>query len=288
MGRILFSIFYPHDQRCRLVKMGVLPLFDKAEFKDFTYFLSRYKGENLTLGLYGKGIDKEVKLIKDHFNAFFEANAAKELNIQLPVNQLFLDFPYNTIHFWEQNPFGPAVLQPEVRDTDRYAASLSMLCLKRLSNQNSWEDSSTLHIFIELLSILSCYAGYEYGINVNSSFNQLIEGLKNRARDKEYLIDKFLELGAGIYREGKSRLDNYFQDISGQVKAPDGLREGRVDDWLDIIKKKRLAPAGVTSQSKLSEGIKELILDVASKIDLSHRGLIQAIAVVSELNNPTR
>lgn len=270
------------------MKMGVLPLFDKVGIKEFTYFLSRYKGENLTLGIGGSGIDKEVKLIKDHFNVFFEANAAKEQNIQLPTNQLFLDFPYNTIHFWEKNPFDPAVLQSEVRDTDEYATSLSMLCLKRLSNKNSWDDPSTLHIFIELLSILSCYVGYAYGINVNSSFSQLIEGLKNLAGDKEYLIAKFLELGAGIYREGKSGFDNYFQEISGQVKAGDGLREGPVNDWLEIIKKKGLEPDVITSPGKISEGIKELILDVASKIDLSHKGLIQAISVVSELNNATR
>ena len=226
--------------------------------------------------------NKITKIIKDHFYSFFDTYKVKEQEARLPLNQLFLDFPHNTIHFWEKNPFESGALRPEIHDNYDYYTALSFCCLKKLSNEDNWNDSLTFHIYIELLPVLNSYIQHEYGVDAVSIFHQLTESFKSKAGDRANLVDKFLGQGRSFYREHKPEIDGYFEEVKKQVEATNNVHHGPIIDWLNVIRKKKNPPAHQTTYYEMAEFVKGLILDVGGKIDLSHKGLIQAISVVSE------
>ena len=58
--------------------------------------------------------------------------------------------------------------------------------------------------------------------------------------------------------------------------------KGPVDDWLRIVNERKKGSAFETDIPLIQNFVRDLILDVAGKIDLSQKGLIKAISVVSE------
>lgn len=281
MDQLLLSVFYPHNQRCLLVKSGILPLLDPCELRNFSYFFSLYKGQNVTMYFHLDEADKAVRLIKDHFYTFFETYKAKQPEVRFPLNRLFMNFPYNTLHFWDKNPFQSGGMYSVHKNLD-YHTSLSVFCLKKLAGEQNWHDSLTFRIFLEILTILQSYIYRKYGIHITPVFDQLTEGLKNRAGDKANLVDSFFEQGKAIYREQPSEIDRYMNEVNKQNRMPNRMIDGFVSDWLNIIEKKKRPTSGEQTTKEIQDFVREIILDVVHKIDLSHKGLIQAIAVVSE------
>ncbi|MDN5210566.1 hypothetical protein QQ020_00865 [Fulvivirgaceae bacterium BMA12] len=280
---LLFSIYYPHDQKCRLVKWGILPLLAGNDFNTVNFFFSNYKGENITMylsnGNKARG-EKLVKDIKDSMDSFFDEHKAKALKMQLPLNQLFMDFPYNSIYFWERDPFKTAEATAKLQNPAAYYHLLSMHCLKRLSLENRWDDAATFKIFLELLMVLNIHFRLKYHIEAMAVFKELIEAIKRRAGDKGYLIDVFLQQGQDIYRQERLAIHDTFNSIKNQIIGETDLVQNRVEDWLEIIHLKQKTEPGQI-QNVTSWIIMEIILDISSRIDLSQKGLIQAVGLVS-------
>ncbi len=278
---LLFSIYYPHDQKCLLVKWGILPLLAGNDFKAVNFFLSNYKGENITMYLANGNKADRKRLVKDSMDSFFGEHKAKALKMQLPVNQLFLDFPHNSIHFWEKDPFGTGDATAKLQNPAAYYHVLSMHCLQRLSLENSWDDVTTFKIFMELLMVLNIYFGMKHHMETIAVFKELIEAIKQRAGGKGYLIDVFLRQGKDIYRQERPEIHKTFNGIKNQIIGETDFVESQVSDWLEIIHQKQKTQPGQITQNVTSRIIKEIILDISSRIDLSQKGLIQAVAVIS-------
>jgi hypothetical protein len=102
---ILLSIFYPHKEKCTLVTFGVLPLLGKGSINLEDYFFSTYKGEGMAITLKVKDQGISHAEITNHFTAFFKKFPSKGKDIDLPVNKIFIDFPMNSFHIWDHDPF---------------------------------------------------------------------------------------------------------------------------------------------------------------------------------------
>ena len=280
MDNILFSVFYPHSHRCRLAKSAVLPFIAQHQPVAFNCFFSLYKGENVTISCRTSERDETLKSIKKHFHCFFETFKAEQPQPRLPVNRLFLDFPCNTLHFWQENPFQSGGSPPVFQQNLDYYTALSLFCLNKLSRQDHWTDILTFDVFVELLTVLSGYIRQKFDADAVLIFDQLAEGLRNRAGDRAGLVDKFLDDGRVMYRERKSAIDRYFFEVNRQMKIP-GLVDGPVADWMNIIGKKNTSFSSARAVDRVSALVKDLVLEVGARIDLSQKGLIRAIALVS-------
>ena len=51
------------------------------------YFLSRNKGENISIQIECAYKEKAIQHIRDSFNSFLELNRVEQSDVQLPVNQ---------------------------------------------------------------------------------------------------------------------------------------------------------------------------------------------------------
>ena len=280
MNNLLFSVFYPHSHRCRLVKSAMLPFIARYQPAAFTCFFSLYKGENVTISCHTDQNDESLKSIKEHFYRFFETYKAQQPPTTLPTNQLFLDFPHNTLYFWQKNPFQTGGLPFGFQRNQDYYTSLSLFCLNKLSGQSHWTDTLTFNVFVELLTVLKYYVRREFAVDAVLIFDQLAEGVKNRAGERAELVDRFLEEGRLIYRERKLAIDRHFDEVNRQMEMP-GVVEGPVADWLNIIRKKEMRFSGDPPGNRISAFVKDLVLEVGARIDLSQKGLIQAIALMS-------
>lgn len=284
MYRLLFSIYYPHIQKRQLAKYGLKPLFEQLGVESFTYFFSLYKGENITIQIACSKKDITKRRITAHFEDFFSLYRTNQVEVRLPINQLFLDFPYNTLHFWDHFPFKSETLQLEASESTRMT-SLSNLCLSKLVSEDRWDDASTFQIFIDLFSVLKVLLEQKFGKDIISVFTELIAELKKRSGSQEYIIERFVTQGKGIYKQNQSEIDAYFHTTKLQIEGNSQLQEEWINDWMEII---NVHPQLIVDDSdfrKVSKVIRELILDVSSKIDLSQKGLVQALSLVSEMIN---
>ena len=226
--------------------------------------------------------DRAGEFIKNHFEEFFKKFSASQERVRLPLNRLFLNFPYNTTHIWENDPFQSADSSQGINIDHDYASSLSLLCLKKLSNEKSWNDGLTFRVFIELLSVLYLRFYENHSVNANSFFEFLITGLKNRVGDRAMLVDRFFEEGRVLYKERKIEIDNLLNTIKTQMGMPYKAVKRPVEDWLRIVNERKRGSAFETDIPLIQNFVRDLVLDVAGKIDLSQKGLIKAISVVSE------
>lgn len=285
MYRLLFSIYYPHIQKCQLAKYGLKPLFEQLGVESFTYFFSLYKGENITIQIACSEKELIKKQIVAHFEAFFSLYRTNQVEVQLPINQLFLNFPNNTLHFWDHNPFKSENLYSEDQNNGSYISSLSRQCLSKLASEDSWDDASTFQIFIDLFSVLKVLLEQKFGKDIISVFTELIAELKKRSGDGAHIIEKFVSQGKGIYKQNQSEIDAYFHTTKLQIEGNSQLQEEWINDWMGII---NVHPQLIVDDSdfrNISKVIRELILDVSSKIDLRQKGLVQALSLVSEMIN---
>ncbi len=281
MYQVLFSVYYPHARKCQLAKYGVLPLFDTFREESFNYFFSLYKGESITIRISCSEKDDIKRQIVEHFKTFFTSHSAEVLEVQLPLKKLFLDFPFNTLHFWEYDPFKSETLNSGNSKEDNYMTFLSRQCLSKLVSENRWDDASSFQVFIELFSVLKVLLEQKFGNEAILVFTELIEELKKRSGEQSYIIDKFANQGKGIYKQNQSDIEAYFHATKVQIEGSSQLQESWVTDWMGIIYQQLMTNA--TDFNQVYKVSRELILDVSSKIDLKQKGLVQVLALVSEM-----
>ena len=109
--------------------------------------------------------------------------------------------------------------------------------------------------------------------------------MKKRSGSQEHIIERFVSQGKGIYKQNQYDIDAYFHSTKMQIEGKSQLQEEWINDWMGII---NVHPQLIVDDSdfrKVSKVIRELILDVSSKIDLRQKGLVQALSLVSELIN---
>jgi len=277
---LTFSVYYPHDQRSLLIKEAILPLVDQPNVVMFNYFLSRYKGENVTIQLLPKDDVEFRSPLKEHFQWFFERHQAPQKQVDLPLDQLFLDFPNNTLHIWEEDPFRRQTMERQEVIVDNYQTRLSTKCLRTLASQEQWDESASFGVFIELLFWMSSYLDY-HGKDVKRIFSGFLTEMKYKLTGKEDLIQKYTRQGAGIYQQNKTNIDSYFKKISTQIK---GSKEQQDDggDWLTIFELKVGIEDWEQGNSPYTKLFDEFVFDVSQKIDLDQKALILALSVVSE------
>lgn len=283
MCPFVFSIYYPHKQKCQLVKYAVLPLMKMPELESFNYFFSLYKGENMTIQVVCRNKEMIQRQVRTHFKTFFKIHGVRQKEIKLPVNQLFLDFEFNSIHFWEHNPFKSETMLPERSNNRIYNYALSRQCLLELASEQQWDDASSFQVFIDLFTVLKVMWEQKKCKSANSIFTNLITDLKKRSGGQEHIFEKFMSQGKGIYRQNQSDIDLYFQTTKLQIEDNSQMPEKWISDWVSII---RQYPQPILDNPDfriVSKVIQELILNISSKIDLGQKGLVQALSVVSGL-----
>jgi hypothetical protein len=276
---LTFSLCYPHNQRPLLAKEGILPLVDQPNVYRFNYFLSLYKGENITIQLSVKD-DAELKnLLEEHFEHFYEQHHVPLKELILPIDQMFLDFPYNTLHIWQQSPFRPGMFVNQEVTIDYYQNMLSRKCLGILASQDEWDESVSFGVFIELLFCMSSYLTY-HGQNVNKFLSGLLNILELKVQVNKELIPKYRKQGVGIYQQNASDIHDYYRKISAQIESYKDEQDA--GDWLRIFELKAGKQDWQKGNCLTTKLCEEFVFDVSQKIDLDQNGLVRAWAVVFE------
>ena len=255
---------------------------DKIGSSYSNYFLSRHKGENISMQIECAYKEKAIQHIRDSFNSFLERNRVEQPPVQLPLNQLFLDFPYNTLQIWEHNPFRKGILVESDQVDNDYLMLLSNKCLHVLSSEEQWDDATSFQIYIELLFVVAVYLKENLSVEPGLILKEVMADLSNKSKGSDNLIKRIQLQGKDIYRQNKSEIHEYHYQIHAAITS-NNASEDWINDWLSIIEARLRLLNNLEDKGQVVNAIKELIFDTSQKIDLAQKGLIQAISVVDEL-----
>lgn len=274
---ILVSLYYPHQKKCTLVTFGVLPLLGKGSINLEDYFFSTYKGEGMVITLSNQG--RSHVEITNHFTAFFRKFPSKMKDVSLPVNQIFIDFPMNSFHIWDNDPFNNVNTRSGINRYEPHKKFLSEMCLGYIGQEDPWDAESSFLFFMELLILVKHFChdviGHDSTDLFESVYNQLSMGLKSNVS----LLHNTFERGKSIYEVNEKDIQAYSHQIREAVINIDTL--DWAEKWRTIIELKLDG-----NKSRYAIGmLKDLIFDAAQKIDLLQDGLIRALGVCRELSN---
>ena len=246
------------------------------------YFLSRNKGENISMQIECAYKEKAIQYIRDSFNSFLERNRVEQSDVQLPLNQLFLDFPYNTLQIWEHNPFRKGILVEIDQVDNDYLMLLSNKCLRVLSSEEQWDDATSFQVYIELLFIVTVYLKENLTIEPGLIMKEVMADLSNKSKGNDNLIKRIQLQGKDIFLQNKSGIHGYHHQIHAAIIS-NNVNEDWINDWLIIIEARLQLLNNPEDKGQVVNAIKEIVFDTSQKIDLAQKGLIQAISVVDEL-----
>ncbi len=281
MPIILYSVYYPHEKRFEIIRDGILPLLGKIEFDRMDYFLSTYKGENVSMMLDTSNWGIKTT-IEDHFHDFFAEHSFEVAEKKLPINQLFLDFEPNTIHLWDFNPF-----KNKERDLNKITIHknehhLSDKCLSVLSINQSWDEGDSVQFYLNILIVIDCLLRIDS--RVPTSFaNTLILNLKSKFNNKVNLFLEYLRNGEGIYTSNSDSIIRHFEYIKSIVKSTE-VKNSELSEWISIVKNWIDSPESDIQISSIDRCV-ALIICINQKIDLNPKSLVMALGIIQRLND---
>jgi len=246
------------------------------------YFLSRNKGENISMQIECAYKEKAIQHIRDSFYSFLERNRVEQSDVQLPLNQLFLDFTCNTLQIWDHNPFRKGILIGSDQVDKDYLMLLSNKCLRVLSSEEQWDDATSFQIYIELLFVVTVYLKENLTVEPGLILKEVMADLSNKSKGNDNLIKRIQLQGKDIYRQNKSGIHEYHHQIYKTIIS-NNVNEDWINDWLSIIEARLQLLNNPEDKGQVVNAIKEMIFNTSQKIDLAQKGLIQAISVVDEL-----
>lgn len=245
------------------------------------FFLSRNKGENISMQIECAHKEKAIQHIRDSFYSFLERKRVEQSDVQLPLNQLFLDFPYNTLQIWDHNPFRKGILVGSVQVDNDYLMLLSNKCLRVLSSEEQWDEAISFQIYIELLFVITVYLKENLTVEPGLILKKVMTDLFNRSKGNDNLINRIQLQGKDIYRQNKSGIHGYHHQIHAAISS-NNVNKDWINDWLSIIEAKLQLLNNPKDKGQVINAIKEIVFDTSQKIDLAQKGLIQAISVIDQ------
>ena len=280
MPVILFSVYYPHENRFKLIRKGLIPLLDKIKYDGMDYFLSTYKGENITMMVDSSNMEVKT-IIENHFHNFFVDNSIEVPEKKLPLNQLFLDFKPNSIHFWDYNPFKNRQRALKKIIIQKNESELSNKCLSVLSNNQSWDMEESVQFYLNILIIIDCLLHFDSMVSTSVA-NILQLNLKSKFNRKVNLYREYLKNGEGIYTSNSDSIIRHYEYIKKIVKSAE-IKNSDLSDWISIVKNLMNSPES-DFQISSSDLCGSLIFGINQKIDLNPKGLVIALGVYQSLN----
>ncbi|MCG8309244.1 MAG: hypothetical protein MI975_17760 [Cytophagales bacterium] len=282
MNTLLFSIYYPHSKKSLIVAKCIKPLLKGVNYNKLNYFLSRYKGENVTIQLECDKVARTVEWIERCSGSFFKNHKAEQDDVGLPIRQLFLDFPFNTCHIWKHNPFRIGLQTKDGTAISEYQSVLSRRCLEILALEKDWDATASFQLFIELLFVIRAYLEVRRTVGPSQILARFQDELYKKLQDKGEVFKKYKKEGGEIFIKNGSAIVNYYRQIKMEIENSE-KRENWVEAWLKILKIK-LDGLKAHDYRGIRKAVRELILDTGQKIDLNPQGLVQALSVTLKLS----
>ncbi len=283
MAIILFSIYYPHEKRFGLVRDGILPLLGKIKYDRMDYFLSTYKGENLSM-MFKTSYKDSKTIIENHFHDFFVDHGIEVAEKQLPLNQLFLDFKPNTLHIWDFNPFKNKQRDLAKLIIQKKESELSDKCLSVLANSLSWDKGESVQFYLNILIIISFLLQLD-SVTPSRFANALQFNLKSKFNRKVDLFQEYLKNGEGIFTSNRLSIIRHYEYVREIAKNGD-VKDNDLSEWVSLVKNWMVSPDSHNQISSIDQCV-SLIFNLNQKIDLNPKGLVIALGILQRLNQET-
>jgi hypothetical protein len=277
MSLILFSVYYPHAMRTLLIEKAITPLLTKLHYTAFDFFLSTYKGENITIKL--NGIHRSSKnAIQKNFDVFFGDYSVESSKVRLPVNRQFLDFGANTLHIWDFNPFKVGQRELDRIAVETHHSLLSTKCLSILVKVKAWSETSSFQVFTDLLLAALSYLSYSES-DAEVFLGIMQSDLEKKLKQQKETYEKYLLKGIGIFERNRDSIMQYYERIERTVRDEEPA-DTEIREWMAIIKV-WIEYKRQKNQNSIEQALASLVMDASQKIDLNPSGLIMAVGLLS-------
>jgi hypothetical protein len=217
--------------------------------------------------------------ITNHFTAFFKKFPSKVKDLDLPVNKIFIDFPMNSFHIWDHDPFYNIHTRSGIDRSEPYKKLLSEICLGYIDQEDSWAAESSFRFFLELFILVKHFCNDVIGQDATYLFESVHNHLNMGLKSNISLLYNTLDQGKSLYKINEKDIMAYSHQIRDAVIDKETL--DWAEKWRTIIELKLNG-----NKSKYAiDMLRDLIFDAAQKIDLLQDGLIRALGACRELHS---